>query len=252
MIWQNLTSPQLNQVDRRTPVVLPIAAIEQHGPHLPLATDRIINELFCAELDRQIGPRVLFLPTMAVGCSEHHMEFTGSLTLTHETFARQAEEMLASAARHGFTNLVILNSHGGNLGVGRVIAERAGAALPKCRMVLVTWWQAAAQELLTLSETGPGGVGHACEFETSLVMLAAPELVDERAIPAKQNVATYGWAEGDLLRGAGASLYRTMKQMTPSGAYGEPRAASREKGAAIRDVVVNALKRIILDLADSN
>jgi creatinine amidohydrolase len=248
MIWQQQTSRQIASCDRTTPVVLPVAAIEQHGPHLPLATDRIINELFCAELDRELGNRVLILPTMAVGCSQHHMDFPGTLTLSHDTFARQAEETLEAVAYHGFKNLVLLNSHGGNQGIGQVMCERFGATHPECRVVAVTWWRAAAAVLAELSETGPGGIGHACEFETSLVLLAAPELVDEQAIPNRQNVATFEWAEGDLLRGADAALYRSMKEMTPSGAYGEPQAASRKKGEAIRDAVVPALKKIILEL----
>ena len=248
MHWQNLTSPRLHQLDRATPVLLPIAAIEQHGPHLPLATDGIINEHFCRELDARLGKRVLILPTVAVTCSAHHMDFAGTLTLQHETLLANIVDTLKSVAAHGFRNLVIFNSHGGNQGIARVALEKFGALHAECRIVLATWWQLAASELLPLNESGPGGVGHAGEFETSLVLLAAPQLVDESAIQSRQNEPTFDWAEADLLRGPRASLYRTMKEVSPNGAQGEPTAASREKGEAITRVVVDALCKVIEDL----
>jgi creatinine amidohydrolase len=248
MYWQNLTSPRLGALDRTTPVILPIAAIEQHGPHLPLATDRIINEHFCRELDLRLGELVLILPTVAVTCSAHHMDFAGTLTVSHEALLSYMAQTLESAAAHGFRNLVIFNSHGGNQGIARVALEKLGAAHPKCRVVQVTWWQLATEKLLPISESGPGGVGHACEFETSLVMLAAPELVDESAIEPRRNEPTFAWAEADLLRGPQASLYRTMKQVSPNGVQGEPKLASRAKGEAITRVVVVALLELVEDL----
>lgn len=248
MYWQDLTSPQLDKRDRNTPVVLPIAAIEQHGPHLPLATDRIINEHFCRELDRRLGGRVLILPTIAVTCSAHHMDFAGTLTLRHETLLACITETCNSVAAHGFKNLVLFNSHGGNQGIARVALEQAGAVHADCRLVLATWWQVAASELLAHNDSGPGGIGHAGEFETSLIMLAAPHLLDESVIQPRQNQPTFAWAEADLIRGARASLYRTMKEVSPNGAQGEPTAASREKGEAITRIVVDALVELLGDL----
>jgi creatinine amidohydrolase len=250
MIWQNLTSPSLSHVDRRTPVLLPLAAIEQHGPHLPLATDRLIGEYFAAELEREIPDRILILPSLAVGCSRHHMDFAGTLTLSHDTFAALAIETMSGVIAHGFHHLILLNSHGGNQGVGQVILERLGEAHPECRVVLATWWKLAGAELAGITESGPGGVGHACEFETSLIECIAPELIDRAAIKPGENAPTYSWAEGDMLRGARAALYRTMKQMTPNGVYGRPDQASREKGLAIRNTVVGNLKTVVLDLID--
>src|SRR5262245_40555818 len=169
MIWQDLTSPEFRAIDRATPVVLPVAAVEQHGPHLPLATDRVIAEHFAERLNARLGSSVLILPTVAVGCSAHHMEFPGSLTIQHETFLNLCEQYLVSAHAHGFRNFLVLNSHGGNRGICQVLLESFGAAHPNCRIAVASWWRAAADALYELNETGPGGVGHACEFETSLM-----------------------------------------------------------------------------------
>ena len=248
MYWQDLTRPKLGSLDRTIPVILPVAAIEQHGPHLPLATDRIINEHFCGELNRVINDRVLILPTMAVGCSRHHMDFVGTLTLSHGTFIAVATETLACVAEHGFTNLIVLNSHGGNLGAAQVAVESFGAAHPKCRVVNATWWRLAADQLLELNETGPGGVGHACEFETSLVLAAAPHLVDPDAITSGVTRPTFPWAEADLLRSPDAGLYRSFAEMTADGTLGDPTAATAQKGMRITEIVVAKLKTIVDDL----
>ena len=248
MNWDQLTSPEIDALDRSIPVILPVAAIEQHGLHLPLATDRMIVEYFCQQLDKDIPDRILILPTMSVGCSEHHMDFTGSLTLQHDTFLRQAEDILGSVAKHGFKNLIIYNSHGGNLGISQVILEHFGHRHPECRIVLATWWKITGDALFELNETGEGGVGHAGEFETSLMMLIAPELVHHDKIEGKKNQQSFEWANGDMIRGPKASLYRSMKAMTPIGVFGDVRMVSAEKGQKITDIAVDALKKIVLDL----
>lgn len=253
MYWDRLTSEQITELDRDIPVVLPVAATEQHGPHLPVATDRLIGEHLLARVDAAMTEDVLILPTLAVGCSLHHMDFDGTLSLSHDTFAVYVEEVLGACAAQGFRNLVIANSHGGNRAIGGVIVERLGDTYDEHRVAMLTWWTAAADALLPLNETGPGGVGHACEFETSLMLLIAPELVRTDRLPAPANQPTFPWATGDMLRGARATLYSTMQDLTPTGAWGDPRSATAAKGEAITAAVVAAYTEILSDLrhADS-
>jgi creatinine amidohydrolase len=248
MNWQELASPDLDAIDRRTPVVLPVAAVEQHGPHLPLATDRLIVEFFAGQLHKRLGLNVLVLPSVPVGCSAHHMEFPGSLTLEHETFLAVAKQYLHSAWRHGFRSFLVLNAHGGNQGVCQVLLEQFGFEHPDSQVVVATWWRVAADALLALNESGPGGVGHACEFETSLMLLIAPELVHMERVQPCANVPTFDWAEADLLRSPRAALFRTMKQMTRTGVYGDPSTASAEKGKQMADIVCDALVALLTDL----
>jgi len=248
VIWDELTSPQLGALSREIPVVLAVAATEQHGPHLPLATDRLIAEHFTGRLDAALRERVLILPTLAVGCSEHHMDFCGSLTLTHDHFQAHVLDVLTSVAAHGFKNLVLFNAHGGNLAIGQVTLEIFGRRHPACQVVLMTWWQLAADALLHLTETGPGGVGHACEFETSLMLHIAPRLVRLDALTDNGLQATYAWAEGDMLRRARASLYRPFNTMTRNGVVGEPKAASADKGRRISEAVMAQAGELIRSL----
>ncbi|MCK5280317.1 MAG: creatininase family protein, partial [Cyclobacteriaceae bacterium] len=107
MIWDQLTSPEIHNLDRNIPVVFTVSATEQHGLHLPVATDRMIGEHFCTELNKAVPDKVLILPIMSVGCSEHHMDFTGTLSIRHQTFLNQAEDILSSVVRHGFRNIIV-------------------------------------------------------------------------------------------------------------------------------------------------
>jgi creatinine amidohydrolase len=177
------------------------------------------------------------------------MDFAGSLTLDHETFLGVAKQYLHSAWRHGFRNFLVLNAHGGNQGICQVLLEQFGTRHPDSQIVVTTWWRVASQSLLTLNETGPGGIGHACEFETSLMLLIAPELVQMDAAEPRANLPTFDWAQADLLRSSRASLFRTMREMTPIGAYGEPRGATADKGKQITHIVCDALATILHDLA---
>ena len=248
MYWDQLTSPQLDDINRSTPVILPISATEQHGPHLPMATDRLIGEHFCTELNKKMGSQILILPSLGIGCSEHHTLFPGSLSLTHATFTNQMQDIFHWVSHHGFRKLVIFNSHGGNQAVGQSFLEQFGFRHPECQLVLMTWWQIAAEALAKIAEGGPVATGHAGEMETSLMLLIAPHLVQEKLIPAFANLPTHDWAKGSLLGGPKASLYRNFKQISPNGTMGKPLLATKEKGMAITNVVIEAFGKILSSL----
>lgn len=252
MYWDLLSSPQIAALDRNIPVILPIAATEQHGAHLPLATDRMIGEHFCRKLHLAIPAQVLILPSVSVGCSEHHTDFAGSLSVQHATFLNQLTDIADCVVKYGFKNLLLLNSHGGNQAIGQSFVEIFGYRNPTLQLAIATWWRIALEQLTPLNEAGPGGAGHAGEFETSLMLVIAPELVQLDKVGKKANVPTFDWAEGDLLTGPKVGLYRRMKAMTPSGVYGDAAFASQEKGEQITDIVVGALKRIVIDLIASS
>jgi creatinine amidohydrolase len=248
MIWDRLTSGQIEALDKNIPVLLNIAATEQHGAHLPVATDRLIGEFFLARLDQQMSGEVLILPAVAVGCSDHHMDFGGTLSLSHTTFIAVVKDIIQSVIHHGFHKIILLNSHGGNQGAMQVIVEQLGYANPRASIVGATWWNLAKEELLAITETGPGGTGHACEFETSLIKVIAPELIRESLIAPGANVASFNLANGDMLTGPKVSYYRTMKEMTPNGVFGNPVKSSKEKGERIASCVVEALQQLVRDV----
>lgn len=249
MKWEHLTSPKLGAFDRATPVVLNIGAIEQHGAHLPLETDALIGRHFTDRLDAALGDNVLILPQVAVCCSEHHMSFPGSLTVRHETMLAYVCDVLESVVAHGFTNIVLFNSHGGNLAIGQVIVEKLGYRHPKVNFFMLTWWKVAGDKLRALQESAFGGVGHACEFETSMIQHIAPELVDTDVIRDTPLQSTFDWADADLLTGGRGSHQRSMAELTAhTGVFGTPSLANAAKGKAIINIVTDELVGMLKDI----
>lgn len=250
--WENLTTRELEGISRDLPAVMNIAAIEQHGPHLPLATDSIIGAHFLDRIDDRMHDEVLILPQVKVGCSAHHMDFDGTLTVRHETMLGYICDLLDSIASHGFQKIVLFNSHGGNEAIGRVILEQWGASNPSCRLFMFTWWRIAATELAKIQESGFGGVGHACEFETSLLQHCAASMVRDDLIAAPTLQPTFAWAENDMLNAPCGLLYRSMKEISGgSGVVGAPTFASAEKGGRIERAVVEKLAAMLLDVRRS-
>jgi len=249
--WAQLTSSKVDCWDRGVPVVLPVGAVEQYGPHLPLMTDAAIAEHFRQQLDSELSENVLTLPTIVVGYSAIHQGFRGTLSVRHSTLLDQLTDIAESALTDGFRNLIFLNSNGGNEGVVQVALEELGARWPGRRIVRTTWWRIAVDELKAISDTGPGGVGHACELETSLMLLIEPELVDLAAAPPRANQPAFTWDSGDMLRSSSATLYRSLADVAETGVFGEPRTASVAKGKAISEAVTARLVALVRSLREA-
>lgn len=247
--WVELTSPALAAIDRAIPLVMNISAVEQHGAHLPVGTDAMIGAHFLAEAERRLGDDVVVLPQLQVCCSGHHMDFGGTLTVSHETMLAYVGDVLTSALSQGFRSVVLLNSHGGNEAIGRVIVEKIGQAHPEAQVAMLTWWTLAHDALLDIRESGFGGVGHACEFETSLMLHLHPELVRTDAIADPAMPETYCWAQTDMLTAPSGVLYRSMKvQSGGTGTVGRPSFGSAEKGVRISAAVTDRLCGMLKDL----
>ncbi len=246
MRWETLTTNEVGALDRDIPVVLNVAAIEQHGPHLPLETDAVIGDHFLQALEQKLGDRVLILPQVKVCCSEHHMDFAGTLSVRHETFLAYVGDILESVARHGFRNIVVFNSHGGNQAIGQVLLETFGTKHRDCRVAFLTWWRLAAKELGAIRESAFAGINHACEFETSLMLLGAPESVRTALVSGMSYVETHDWANADMILPARGALFRSMHEMSGgTGVVGDPSLATREKGQAITAAVVAQLANVV-------
>lgn len=246
MRWEILTTNEVAALDRDIPVVLNVAAIEQHGPHLPLETDAVIGDHFLQALEQKLGEQVLILPQVKICCSEHHMDFAGTLSVRHETFLAYVGDILESVARHGFRNIVLFNSHGGNQAIGQVLLETFGTKHRDCRVAFLTWWRLAAKELGAIRESAFAGVNHACEFETSLMLLGAPESVRTKLVSGMSYVETHDWANADMILPARGALFRSMHEMSGgTGVVGDPSLATREKGQAITAAVVEQLAHVV-------
>ena len=245
--WRKLRADELrDRAKQDAIVVLPVASMEQHGPHLPVEVDSMLGETVAARTAAKVAARgqpIVVLPVLWTGLSEHHMSFGGTITLDNAAFAAVVEGVVRSVLRHGFKKIVLLNAHGGNENALRSITDDL---TPKLGVPIVqfTYWYAAAVAIAKILET-QGGLSHACEAETSMMMAVRPELVAEDRIPlTKSNTLNEGGA-GDIP--SGVYRWRSIGSRSASGVIGNPEAASREKGERLFDAISTAIADKLCD-----
>jgi creatinine amidohydrolase len=214
---------------KETLLILPTAAIEQHGHHLPLATDTLINNLLLGKALEGLPKEapVYALEPLCYGKSNEHLGFPGTMSLSATTFMAVVRDIGASVAASGFTKLALYNSHGGNSSLVDVLARDLRAEFG----------------LRTFALYGSGGVRyegvstqeraygfHAGEIETALLLSATPELVDPSAYTVNY-IAQVDKPETLLPENASATFAWLTRDIAPSGVMGDPRPATAENGA---------------------
>src|ERR1700735_3275071 len=231
--WRRMRADQLRELAQQDAIViLPVASLEQHGPHLPVEVDSRLGEEVATRTARKTAARgqaVVVLPVLWTGLSEHHMSFSGTVTLDFPVFSALVEGVVRSVLRDGFKRIVLLNAHGGNENALRTITDDL---TPKLGVPIVqfTYWYAAAVAIAKILET-QGGLLAACEGETSMLMAVRPELVAEDRIPLAKSNTT-----GDIA--AGVYRWRSIGSRSASGVIGNPEAAPREKGGGLVDAIL--------------
>jgi creatinine amidohydrolase len=238
--WRRLRADQLREKARQNAIViLPVASLEQHGPHLPVEVDSILGETVARRTAAKVADRgqpVLVLPVLWTGLSEHHMSFGGTVTLDNATFGALVEGVIRSVLRHGFKRVVLLNAHGGNENALRAITDDLTPRLG-VPIVQFTYWYAAAVAIAKILET-QGGLQHACEAETAMMMAVRPDLVATDRIPlAKANTTP---DVSDVV-GGGVYRWRSIGSRSGSGVIGNPEAATPEKGERLFEAIATAL-----------
>jgi creatinine amidohydrolase len=253
MILYNLTSPQVSDLDRSTVVVIPFGSVEQHSLHLPLGTDSIIGEAVAHRLEQELPEQVLVLPMTWLGCSRHHMDFAGSLTAEIDTFIEVGEQLVSSMAEHGFRNFILLNSHGGNTNKVSLMAEKLRYRLgPALKVVAVTYWHLISEEIQAIRETPIGGMGHSGELETSVMLVARPELVRKELIDPDGPEKPSKFEGSDLFAPGKVSVAKPFKELSRHGGIGDPRKASRDKGERILCAIVAKLAEVVREIQTGN
>jgi creatinine amidohydrolase len=248
--WSEVTSTDLRATDlARVMAVLPFAAIEQHGPHLPLGTDTFIMQGYLARVLQRLPPDlpVLFLPVQAIGASQEHSAFAGTLSLTDQAALDAWAPIGESVARAGCRKLVLINSHGGN----SALIERLALDLRvRQRLLAVTasWSRFGYPDGLFSPQEVAHGI-HAGEIETSLMLAFRPDLVrmDEAKdfVPASLDFERdFAW----LRTGRPAGFGWMVQDLSSSGAIGNAAAATAEKGEAAADYGATAFIELLQDV----
>lgn len=211
--------------------VLPVSAVEQHGPHLPVGVDVMIGEGYLAEVAKLLPPDIpaVFLPMQAIGKSNEHIHFPGTLTLSAETVIRAWTEIGESVHRAGVRKLVIVNSHGGNVPILDIVARDLRARLGMLA-VTVSWHRFGYPGGLFSAQERQHGI-HAGGVETSLMMAFRPDTVRTKEVRDFPPVTLSMEQEFAFLRAGSPAGFGWMAQdIQESGAMGDASQASLEKG----------------------
>jgi creatinine amidohydrolase len=247
--WADLSWRDFERLDMRATIaVLPIAAVEQHGPHLPVGVDSMLNAGYVARAAGALPADLpaLFLPLQEIGVSLEHTEFPGTLTLSVETAMRAWEEIGDSVARAGCRKLVVMNSHGGNNAAIDTALMRLRA---RWRMLAInaSWRRLGYPDGLFSPREAVHGV-HAGDAETSLMLAFRPDTVRMDSARDFINAAEAMERDFALLRAKPPLGFAWMaSDLGPDGAVGEANLASAAKG---EDAVAFGIDRFLALLRD--
>jgi creatinine amidohydrolase len=255
--WADLSTRDFAQLDpARTIAVLPVAATEQHGPHLPLSVDSVLADGIVAASLPHLAPElsVLFLPTQAVGLSPEHARFPGTLTLKTETVLRLWTDIGESVAAAGVRKLLLFNSHGGQVSVLDLVARDLRARLNllvySCSWFNLPLHDAQGQDLNALFSAEEHRFGiHGGEIETSMMLALAPQRVQ---MDQARHFASTAQARAQqfpiLGNGHSAKLGWQTQDYHPAGAVGHAAAATASKGEMLVQAAGRSLAQLLAEL----
>lgn len=253
--WASQTAPDIRDVGERdgSVAVVPVGSVEQHGDHLPVATDTLL----CGAITRHGAERVddhiplLVTPPLWTGLSPHHLDFGGTITLGVETMLAVLRDVAASVLDNGFDAILFLNGHGGNVAILGTAVTKIGTEFPDAQVLSLTYFDLAVPFVDEYRESDVGGMAHGGEFETSLMLHLRPDLVGEdRAASYLDD--PYDLRRQDLFEGGPLSVYRSFREYSDSGAVGDPDLATAEKGADLYDRLGGELAVLLTAIHEQN
>jgi creatinine amidohydrolase len=238
MKFAEMTFPLLREVRRdATVVVAPIAACEQHSWHLPTITDTVLVTGVADGVEQVLPEVVLQLPTLWLGASHHHLRFGATLSASVDVHVDVLAGLVEPLLADGYQRVLILNGHGGNIDTMQMALRRLQPRFPDRILSAASYWDLAARELASLAEGPRKNMGHACEFETSMVLALRPELVRRDEIRDDPPPS-----EPEL---RGLYVAEDMKQRTRQGAVGYPERATAEQGRAFLEAAVARTAEVV-------
>ena len=228
-------------------VILPLGAIEQHGPHLAVSTDTDIVTMVAMAAEEELGDLVMLCPALSFGSSHHHLSFGATLSLSPALYTQVVVDLVGSLLQNGFRRIVLLNGHGGNITPVKqalAVLNADNALSREANIVLATYWELA--DFAGKAPMESPALSHACEYETSLMLHLFPSKVFmdkvERAGRPASNGYT-GWEDDEPYRGV--TIFKGTEYISSNGSSGEPQLATAEKGAHLYEKAVGALVKFL-------
>jgi creatinine amidohydrolase len=245
MLLQNVAWRDLKDIAGRL-FVVPLGSVEQHGHHLPLFTDSYIVSEVSRRVESALTHEIVLLPTQWLGHSPHHRHF-GSVSLDFFPYVQMICGICRSLVGMGARKILLLNGHGGNDIPCRAAQRELKsefADLKNLYIVYAAYWNLAAADFTRIRESPVGGMGHACEMETSIMLAVHSEFVDMSKAKTDGPGAHMGYRPTDMLHPLPFSLISEFNEISESGVIGMPELATPEKG----EQFLQAAERAVLDL----
>jgi creatinine amidohydrolase/Fe(II)-dependent formamide hydrolase-like protein len=243
-LWGELTWREARaRIKKMDVALLPVGAVEQHGPHLPLDTDAFDADYLARRVAEACSdPKPLVLPPISYGVSYHHADFTGTVSISNDTLAKVIYEIGISVSRNGIRKLVIINGHGGNSPALNYAAQMINR---DARIfVCVDTGETSDVDIDKIIET-PNDV-HAGEIETSTSLAMRPQLV--KMNQAQKYIPKFSSRYLDFTSKRGVLWYAYTRKISPSGVMGDPTKASAAKGERIWEIMIAHLVSLVEDL----
>ena len=246
MLLEELSWPEVKRLKPASKLVLfPLGSFEQHGPHLPLTTDTDIVTAVARAVERARPRKILCLPTLWPGHSTHHLFFPGTLSVSQMPYIQLVMELCRSMVRFGARKVFLLNGHGGNDVPVRAALRELKSEFPKVRLVFASYWTLAAQSIIELRESGPGGLGHACEMETSLMLHLHPQKVKLHLVRRDGPKHTDPYRKADMQYARPIYFVNEFHEISKTGTVGHPDLATAEKGRRFLEAIVKEVTAFV-------
>jgi creatinine amidohydrolase len=248
-LYEEMTWPETKEaVAEGRVVILPTGSTEEHGPHLPLSTDVLCSYSVCKAVAKKVPKDAVVLPPISYGFNEHHEDFPGTLHVDWQPFIEYMINVGRSATHHGFRKIVIINGHGSNTPFTQIAARKITNTTDAICASL-NYWDFGKDAITKVRQSPwPGGMAHGCEFETSLLLHLAPNLVQmdkaKKDMSFQKSKYIYWDLQGGALGGA-VGFMDQWSRMSKTGTMGDPTLATREKGKIIFDEVVKNVSEFI-------
>ncbi len=249
--YRKLSWPEHRKCAKEGRVVLiPIGTLEDHGPHLPIDVDVVIPSTILRKVAERLPDKTLLFPEVVHGYSPHHMDFPGTTTLQYDQFIEYLKSITDALAHHGYKKIYMLNGHGSNQALCTIAQQETNRKHPDvvCMNAFYLNSDASLGLIAKIRKSRyPGGMGHACELETSLMLAIDPEQVHmenlsyaEMRYPKDEDAGLFmDWADGPQ------HYMPWWSEISKSGVQGDPTVASPETGKILLERAVDeAVKRV--------
>jgi creatinine amidohydrolase len=247
-LYEELTWQQARAAAQAGKVcVIPVGTTEQHGPHLPLSVDCITSQTLSRLAVERCPDDALLLPRVSYSFNEHHLDFPGTIAIAWDHIIPYLVDIGKSLAHHRFCKILFVNGHGSNRPfldiAGRLITNQTDAIAAS-----VSWWSLGEPAISETRESEfPGGMSHACELETSVLLHLRPDLVDMSKAVKEIGFQKSKFHWHDLNKQPPLVFMDWWSRQSSTGIIGDPTLATAEKGQKIVACVVSNLVELIQD-----